>query len=216
MVVKMINKFINFFFLVKFIGKKKESMNVFDFVESDSEEEPITKKIKIFPIGLIFPTINCPTNIRDDLSASEIQTLKQYTNLALDWGYRSGPNNIHQRFELESEKQSLIAIQKYSDIVFRSLWSIEHKSRIYMDSDIIDKLITCDDLSNQPLIQSFVSRFVKQDFEYMFDLAHIDLKSHNSPIFICIVAATRALILISTERQKEAYESLQTLADCFL
>jgi hypothetical protein len=194
-------------------------MSVFDFVESDEEDEPIdrlVKRQKLIPIGLHFPEIVCPKRIHDDLSESEILTLKQYTNLAFDWGYRSGVNDHHQRFELESEKQSLISIQKYSDILFRSLWTIEHKSRIYIDSDIIDKLLTCEDLSNQTDISSFVSRFVKQEFDLMYDLAHIDLTSKDSPIFISIVASARSLILIATERQKLAYASFQALADCFL
>jgi hypothetical protein len=205
-------------------------MSAFDFVESDEEEEEpkikepkikktqtpstISKKMKKNPLQ--FPQITCPNNIKDDLSVSEILILKQYTNLALDWGYRSGMNNQHQRFELESGKQSLVLVQKYTDILFRSLWAIEHKSRIYIDSDIIDKLLTCEDLSNQTNISSFISRFVKQDFDMMYDLSHIDLQPTDSPIFTCIVLAARALVLISTERQKEAYESFQFLADCFL
>jgi hypothetical protein len=191
----------------------------------------VSKKMKKNPLQ--FPQITCPIQIHNDLSVSEIQILKQYTNLALDWGYRSGVNNQHERFELESGKQSLVLVQKYTDILFRSLWAIEHKSRIYIDSDIIDKLLTCEDLSNQTdisdnvvprvssfdgasAISSFISRFVKQDFDLMYDLSHINLEPTDSPIFICIVASARALVLIATERQREAYESFQSLADCFL
>jgi hypothetical protein len=206
----------------KIIGGEKNPMSsIFDFVESDEDDDEqhqirVVKRQKLIPSGLQFPQMVCPKRIRDDLSDSEILTLKQYTNLAFDWGYRSGVNNQHQRFELESGKQSLISIQKYSDVLFRSLWAIEHKSRIYIDSDIIDKLFTCEDLSNQKDISSFVSRFIKQEFDGMYDLSHIDLTSKHSPIFICIVAAARALILIATERQKHAFELFQFLSDCFL
>ena len=86
--------------------KKKPVMSAFDFVETDDEEEPmerkprikmtktpstddlrgtgLSKKMKKNPLQ--FPQITCPNNIKDDLSVSEIQILKQYTNLALEIG----------------------------------------------------------------------------------------------------------------------------------
>jgi hypothetical protein len=186
-------------------------MDVFDFVESD-EEEPVVKKLKRFE----FPGFTCFDNRQIDLHLKEIKMLKHFTSLSRAWGYRSGKKDHHEKYELESEHQLLIPIQKYSDVLFRSLWAIEKKSNIYFESDILDKLYTCDDLTNQDLISEFVAKFVKEEFDLLYDLAHISITSKNSGIFTTIVIAAQSLMLIATKRNKEAYQLFQNVADCFL
>jgi hypothetical protein len=189
-------------------------MSAFDFAESseEEEEEPV-KRLKLFD----FPPINCPTHsTMEGMYTAEVKMLSKYTSLASAWGYRAGPKNQHLRFEKACSAQDLVLIQKYSDVLFRSLWALENNAKIYLESDIVSKLETCADLTSQSEIAAFVSEFIKQNHDLVYDLAHCDLTPKNSPTFICIVAAARALMWIATREAKRAFAMFDSLADCFL
>ncbi len=190
----------------------KKNMSAFDFDESSEEEEPV-KRLKLFD----FPEIKCPTHsAMEGMTTPEVKILYKYTSLASAWGYRAGPEHQHLRFEKASAAQDLVLIQKYSDVLFRSLWALENNAKIYLESDIVSKLETCTDLTSQSEIAQFVASFIKQNHDLVYDLAHSSLTPKNSPTFICIVAAARALMWIATREAKRAFEMFDNLADCFL
>ena len=181
---------------------------------STREQNPLKSSKRHKPQGLTFPKVACFKNITHDLSLNEHQVLEKFIALFENWGYRSGIHNEHERFELKSAHQNLVLIQKYSDIVFRSLWSIKNKSRIYVE-DIFEKLETCDNMSTQRYVSSFVASFLKENFSLMYDLAHLEQNPENSCIYTSIIVAARSLILISIERFEEAFQFMQDLLKCF-
>ena len=168
-------------------------------------------------IRIEFEPLQCPENLdNEELSRKERAYLKQFLSLNHAWGYRMGPENKHTEFEHMSHHQDLVLVQGYSDVLFRSLSSLEQESPIIFPWDILKKFKSCWDLEEyKEKISPFILSFISQNEVKFMELAFTPIGEKNSGTFIGIITSARALVLISLNRCEEAYELFESFIDCY-
>jgi hypothetical protein len=165
-----------------------------------------------------------PRPTDDDLFLREANALKPYSQLYKSWGYRGGPHGHHTRFELESLESRWI--QNFTDPLFRNLQQLDVQSATRMRrSDFKAKIEDASETIDQIEMQGdpgqltegirLIVRFMEANGELMERLASEDLFKHSNEIstmFVCFVAAARAIVLLSRSSAGEAQRIMQ---ECF-
>jgi hypothetical protein len=165
-----------------------------------------------------------PRPTADDLYLRKVDALKPYFQLYKNWGYRDGPYGHHTKFELKSTESRWI--QGFTDPLFRNLQQLDvqnatrmrrsdFKAKIEDASDTIDKIRMHGNPGQLTEGIGLIVTFMEANGELMKRLAKEDLLKHSndvSTMFICLVAAARAIVLLSRSSVGEAQQVMQ---ECF-
>jgi hypothetical protein len=165
-----------------------------------------------------------PRPTDDDLYLREVNALKPYFQLYKDWGYISGPHDNHTKFELASTESRWI--QSFTDPLFRNLQQLDvqnatrmrrsdFKAKIEDASDAIDKIRMHGNHGQLTEGIGLIVSFMEANGQLMKTLAKEDLFKHSNEVsrmFICLVVAARAIVLLS---RSSAGEAQQVMKECF-
>ena len=150
-----------------------------------------------------------------DFRRTEVKRLTNVAKLSKLWGYRSGPDQQHEHFELRSH--DIYWVQGLTDPIFRVL----QQMRMH-PGDGFEKLngfrISLDFLEDdvqvheaRKLLRSFLKN--QEARTLMCQLASYHLQSTCSRAFVYVVTAARVLLLFTIGRAKRARALLNTVVN---
>ncbi len=158
--------------------------------------------------------------VETKITKQEIKKLGKYVSLYKNWGYRTGKEGAHEKYEAIIQYD--IALQEYTDIVFRNLEqiAIEGKTRWY---DVGKKLKSAQDIVLQDAyktdkarlhITSILMKFVSEtdNLEKLTALSKEDIDD-SSETFYGIVLAAQAILELCTDSKsgfKKAHKIMKT------
>lgn len=154
------------------------------------------------------------------LTPSERNVLLQLRPLYVRWGYRTGQNEQHQKYELLTHGCCRV-LQEYTDILFRNLQQFITGSPRIFESDVIDKVRNAPDLqiynpdmalqSTKLLETYFADENIKNQF---LAFAGQDLwREPHSAGYVGMVSAARAIVCIWLGNYRTAKAHLQAFLE---
>jgi len=161
----------------------------------------------------------------DKITDQEYDILFRFSGLSQKWGYRSGKNEEHIKYEAKTHSQRLILLQKYSDILMHTLHRVgdddfirhskEGKSarKSIFFEHIREKLSCASNLQHneyQEDISKFVRKFICANrIEFRKLLLEIKHPGRHTPVFMLFIVSVRAFIYIGRGQFFEAYSLFQ-------
>lgn len=160
------------------------------------------------------------------ISDKEFKILSAFFSLSEAWGYRTGVDQDHERFELRTHTGLLLPLQSYTDILFRNFQQLHdrraNRRHVLFLTDVVDKAKQTMDLGADESVRTAVSQllteFIREPMvrDSMKRLSTINIT--DVPVSICfagIVVAASAIMLMATTPSapssfKQAYIRMQT------
>lgn len=156
------------------------------------------------------------------LTPTEIKTLTLYKPLYQRWGYRTGKNQSHQRFEKDSHDCCRL-LQEYSDLVFRHLQQVNQWQETQLpEYDVLKKVQVAQevDWADYPEVAAASTALLLNYFSdeatlnLFIDLTQQDLWDEaHSAAYSLIVVAARAIMCLAAAEYSGAVQHLQSFMD---
>ena len=158
-----------------------------------------------------------------ELTPEEKSYLKTHSCLFEKWGYRTGAQEQHERFEEKSHEPEARIIQRFTDPLFRNLEQIiRGKSSGPYQKETSDKYKdSCADWIDSAALErgiTILQNFQTGNYQTRMSLSrlgHLELTSKNTLGMAVIVTSARAILLLSNRRVDDAKQCLKNLLDFF-